>query len=111
MVLPLLLILPLAAFHIYVIVWVGGLEQASADDITFPESRAQVSTFWTEGRFRVDRINIQAWVETLLDLAIMVIVVVLDCLQLETITQLHVDADALNHNSIDDSGLHDRYIF
>ena len=102
MVLPLLLILPLAAFHIYAIVWVGGLEQASADDITFLESRAQLSTSWTEGRFRVDRINIQAWVETLLDLAIVVIVVVLDCLQLETITQLHVDADALNHNSIDD---------
>ena len=36
--------LPLAAFHIYVIVWGSGLEQARAEDMTFPESRTQVST-------------------------------------------------------------------
>ena len=97
MVLPLLLILPLAAFHVYIVVWVGGLEQARADELTFPKFANTVSTpygpracsEWITSASRLE--------STLPDVATMVIFVVLDCLLKISATEsklpVHYDRD------------------
>eukprot|EP00928_Gymnodinium_smaydae_P099586 TRINITY_DN9547_c0_g1_i1.p1 TRINITY_DN9547_c0_g1~~TRINITY_DN9547_c0_g1_i1.p1 ORF type:complete len:1303 (-),score=213.68 TRINITY_DN9547_c0_g1_i1:1048-4380(-) len=97
-VLPLLLLVPLGAFHIYIATQGGDLEAARADGLMFPRiANAPWYVFVTDGFLSYEKINIQAWLLTLPDLLVMVIVVVLDCLLKVSATEnklpIRVDAN------------------
>jgi len=81
-VIPLMLLLPLGVFYFYIFVVSGSdLDYARKDKLMFPAmENIEFWKIWLDSLGKVDKINISAWTTTLADLAIMLIVVVLDCL-------------------------------
>lgn len=85
-VIPSMLLIPLGIFYA-IIYSIGGddglspLEQARKDGFMFEYmDNIEFWRIWTDSVGKVDKISIKAWLATLPDLVIMLIVVVLDCL-------------------------------
>jgi MFS superfamily sulfate permease-like transporter len=81
-VIPLVLLIPLGAFYFYIFVIRGDdLDVARKDKLMFPFiDNVPFWKVWSEGLMNPSQIKVKAWMETWQDLAIMIIVVVLDCL-------------------------------
>jgi SulP family sulfate permease len=81
-VIPLTLLFPLGCFYIWVFLVQGSdLSVARKDKLMFPViENVNFWAIWTDSIGKIDKINIKAWTATLSELAIMIIVVVLDCL-------------------------------
>jgi MFS superfamily sulfate permease-like transporter/Ca2+-binding EF-hand superfamily protein/CRP-like cAMP-binding protein len=81
-VIPLVILLPLCAWYFFIFVIKGeDLADARKEKLMFPEiHNVDFWTVWTDSLGKADKVDIKAWSKTLPDLAIMLIVVVLDCL-------------------------------
>jgi len=95
---PLGFLVPLSVFFIGTYAVGSNLQEVREDGLMFPEvDNIDFWEVWTASVGKPENINIQAWTQTLPDLAIMVIVVALDCVlkvsATDTKMPLHVDKD------------------
>eukprot|EP00928_Gymnodinium_smaydae_P032492 TRINITY_DN23520_c0_g1_i1.p1 TRINITY_DN23520_c0_g1~~TRINITY_DN23520_c0_g1_i1.p1 ORF type:complete len:1437 (+),score=303.86 TRINITY_DN23520_c0_g1_i1:268-4311(+) len=81
-VIPMALLVPLGSFYIIIYFIMGmDVEQARADELMFPWiENVEFWRLWSDGIANYSKINILAWTKTWPDLAIMVFVVLLDCI-------------------------------